>query len=392
MNEIRCPRCGEVFQIDEANYASIVKQVRDHQFYDELRQRENELQEKLQAAVELTKAQSASANQEKVTELEQEIIALKARLDNKDTESRLLLSETVAKKEQEILELKARSEALKNSYETKLSSKDQEIAYYKDLKAKMSTKMVGETLEQHCQIQFDQLRATSFRNAYFEKDNDVVGGTKGDFIYREYAEENGKKIEIVSIMFEMKNEMDETATKKKNEDFLQKLDKDRQAKGCEYAVLVSLLEADNELYNTGIVDMSHKFDKMYVIRPQFFIPMITLLRNAAMKSVEYKTELERVKEQNLDITNFENALEDFKDKFGNNYRLASEHFTKAVTEIDTSIKHLEKIKAELLASERQLRIANDKAGELTIKKLTRDNPTMRAKFAELNAPDYEDKT
>ncbi|MBR4421085.1 MAG: DUF2130 domain-containing protein, partial [Erysipelotrichaceae bacterium] len=287
MNEIRCPRCGEVFQIDEANYASIVKQVRDHQFYDELHQREKELQEKLQAAVELTKARTANENKEKVTELEQEIIALKARLDNKDTESRLLLSETVAKKEQEILELKARSEALKNSYETKLSSKDQEIAYYKDLKARRSTKMIGEDLEQHCLYEFNRVRPL-FKNAYFEKDNDISTGTKGDFIFRDYDEEN---TEIISIMFEMKNEADETATKHKNEDFLAKLDKDRNDKGCEYAVLVSLLEMDNELYNEGIVDMSHKYPKMYVVRPQNFIPIITLLRNAALNSLSYKKQL-----------------------------------------------------------------------------------------------------
>ena len=327
----------------------------------------------------------------------------KAEIDQNRVNAQLNTERAVAEKDRRITELagqltatennhKFMTESMKNQHAEDLKRKDEEIAYYKDLKSRMSTKMVGETLEQHCQIQFDQLRATAFRNAYFEKDNDVVDGTKGDFIYREYAVENGKKIEIVSIMFEMKNEMDETATKKKNEDFLQKLDKDRQAKGCEYAVLVSLLEADNELYNTGIVDMSHKFDKMYVIRPQFFIPMITLLRNAAMKSVEYKTELERVKEQNLDITNFENALEGFKDKIENNYRLANEQFGDAIKHIDATIKDLQKVKEDLLASERNLRLANDKASDLTIKKLTRDNPTMRSKFAELNAPEYEDKT
>ncbi len=487
MYEIKCPKCNEVFKVDESGYNEIVTQIRNKEFEKELAAREqsfktekalalqtaNAENEKiiqklrndvetltktaeidknmalataekasseriamLKAELEALKAKSESDSALKVAEainesdkkltqaqndieaLKKEIEALNARnkadikaledahkaeISQNNISSQLSTERALAEKDRRILELDGQIkasesnhnfilESLKTQHTEAIKRKDDEIAYYKDLKSRMSTKMVGETLEQHCQIQFDQLRATAFRNAYFEKDNDVVGGTKGDFIYREYAEENGKKIEIISIMFEMKNEMDETATKKKNEDFLQKLDKDRQAKGCEYAVLVSLLEADNELYNNGIVDMSHKFDKMYVIRPQFFIPMITLLRNAAMKSVEYKTELERVKEQNLDITNFENALEDFKDKFGNNYRLASEHFTKAVTEIDTSIKHLEKIKAELLASERQLRIANDKAGELTIKKLTRDNPTMRAMFAELNAPDYEDKT
>ena len=378
MNEIRCPRCGEVFQIDEANYASIVKQVRDHQFYDELHQREKELQEKLQAAVELTKVRTANENKEKVTELEQEIIALKARLDNKDTESRLLLSETVAKKEQEILELKARSEALKNSYETKLSSKDQEIAYYKDLKARRSTKMIGEDLEQHCLYEFNRVRPL-FKNAYFEKDNDISTGTKGDFIFRDYDEEN---TEIISIMFEMKNEADETATKHKNEDFLAKLDKDRNDKGCEYAVLVSLLEMDNELYNEGIVDMSHKYPKMYVVRPQNFIPIITLLRNAALNSLSYKKQLIVAQNQDLDYKNFERNMNDFKDAFSRNYELASRKFQDAIDDIDKTIKALEKTKADLLSSDRNLRLANDKAQDLTVRKLTKNAPSVAAKILE----------
>ena len=473
MYEIKCPKCNEVFKIDESGYNEIVAQIRNEEFEKELASREkafetekalalqtanaeneklinalrNELEllkkdyenekekaianaekessEKLAALkteLEMLKAKSESESALKVAEaigarekmllqaqseiemLKQEVksmeSSIQARLTEAEMNAKLKTAEAVAEKERRIVELNGQikaaesnhnfiMESLKNQHVEALKRKDDEVAYYKDLKSRMSTKMVGETLEQHCQIQFDQLRATAFKNAYFEKDNDASGGTKGDFIYREYSD-NGT--EFISVMFEMKNELDETSTKKKNEDFLQKLDKDRQAKGCEYAVLVSLLEADNELYNGGIVDMSHKYDKMYVIRPQFFIPMITLLRNAAMKSLEYKTELARVKEQNIDITNFENALDDFKERFGNNYRLASEHFSRAVAEIDTSIKHLEKIKTELLASERQLRLANDKADELSIKRLTRDNPTMRAMFAELNAPEYEDKT
>ena len=356
-----------------------------------------------QGEIEKLKNEIESIKLQKVAEIKALESSAQSRINETEMQFKINIERAIAEKERRIVELDGQIKAaetnhnfmletLKNRHVEDLKRKDEEIAYYKDLKSRMSTKMVGETLEQHCQIQFDQLRATAFRNAYFEKDNDVVDGTKGDFIYREYAVENGKKIEIVSIMFEMKNEMDETATKKKNEDFLQKLDKDRRAKGCEYAVLVSLLEADNELYNTGIVDMSHKHDKMYVIRPQFFIPLITLLRNAAMKSVEYKTELERVKEQNLDITNFENSLEKFKEEFGKNYNSAHTHFQNAIDEIDKTITHLEKVKKELTTSENQLRLANNKASDLTIKKLTRDNPTMRTMFAELNAPDYEDKT
>ena len=414
MNEIRCPQCGAVFKIDEANYASIVKQVRDHQFYDELHQRENELQEKLQTTIELTKAQSATANKEKVTELEQQIVALKAQLENKDTqarlstkealdkvqteltekdlrikelqsalsgkdtESKLLVSEAVAKKDQEIMELKARSESMKENYETKLSGKDQEIAYYKDLKARRSTKMIGEDLEQHCLYEFNRVRPL-FKNAYFEKDNDISMGTKGDFIFRETDDEG---TEIISIMFEMKNEADETATKHKNEDFLDKLYKDRNDKNCEYAILVSLLEMDNDLYNEGIVDMSHKYPKMYVVRPQNFIPIITLLRNAAMNSLSYKKQLIVAQNQDMDYKNFERNMNDFKDAFSRNYELASRKFQDAIDDIDKTIKALEKTKADLLSSDRNLRLANDKAQDLTVRKLTKDAPSVAAKILE----------
>lgn len=487
MYEIKCPKCNEVFKVDESGYNEIVSQIRNKEFEKELAQREEayktrealalknaaaesekriqELEIKLRnqsttAATErdLALANAERVSKERITALESELAALKSRSESesalkvaeaigekdkiiaqtqneiekmrieltalrerKDAEIKALeashkaeidqnrvnaqlnTERAVAEKDRRITELagqltatennhKFMTESMKNQHAEDLKRKDEEIAYYKDLKSRMSTKMVGETLEQHCEIQFNQLRATAFQNAYFEKDNDISGGTKGDFIYREHIEENGKKIDFISIMFEMKNEMDETATKKKNEDFFAKLDKDRKAKGCEYAVLVSLLEPDSELYNGGIVDVSHKFEKMYVIRPQFFIPMITLLRNAAMNTVELRKKYENAMEQNLDITNFENALNEFKGKFGENYRLASKHFEKAIDEIDKSIDHLTKTKDALLASERQLRLANDKADDLSIRKLTRGNPTMSTMFAELNAPDYEDKT
>lgn len=275
-----------------------------------------------------------------------------------------------------------KEQTLKESYEEKLKGKDEQIAYYKDFKAKQSTKMVGETLEQHCEIEFNKLRATGFQNAYFEKDNDAKSGSKGDFIFKEFSDDG---TEFISIMFEMKNEMDETATKHKNEDFFKELDKDRNEKKCEYAVLVSLLEADNELYNTGIVDVSYRYPKMYVIRPQFFIPMITLLRNASLNALQYKQELAVIRNQNIDISHFEEDMNEFKDKFSRNYRLASEKFKKAIDEIDKTIDHLQKTKDALLSSENNLRLANNKAEELSIKKLTRNNPTMAAKFAELDA-------
>ena len=535
MNEIRCPKCNEVFQVDESGYAAIIKQVKDKEFTKELEARNRTLEAEhrlalskmegdskeriaeLEKELEKIKAKAAAESdlrvsevknegekelerakneidnlnselsrlrekhqlelenkqrtleiehrlalskmegdsKERIAELEKELEKVKAKaaaesdlrvsevknegekeldrakndvdrlkaeikmleqkhelemnalrstLDSRYNEekvnSELARTKEIQEKEIEILKLNDKikaseseyqlmTEVMKKQHTEELRSKDEAIAFYKDLKARQSTKMVGETLEQHCEIQFNQLRATAFKNAYFEKDNDARSGSKGDYVYREYDEEG---TEFISVMFEMKNEMDETATKKKNEDFLRELDKDRREKHCEYAVLVSLLESDSELYNGGIVDMSHRYEKTYVIRPQFFIPMITLLRNAALNSLKYRTELTRIKNENIDITNFENALEEFKEKFGNNYRLAGEHFAKAIKEIDSTIDHLGKVKEALLASERQLRLANDKAEDLTIKKLTRDNPTMRSKFAELNAPDYENKT
>ncbi|MBQ6559768.1 MAG: DUF2130 domain-containing protein [Erysipelotrichaceae bacterium] len=416
MNEIKCPKCGAVFQIDEANYASIVKQVRDHEFYDELHQRENEMKDQLNSAVELTRAKTINDNKEKVAELEQTIISLQAKIDSqetearlstkealdkvqnelakkdlqirelqsqlsgKDTESRLLVSEAVSKKDQEIMELKTRSEAMKDSYETKLQGKDQEIAFYKDLKARHSTKMIGEDLEQHCFYEFNRVRPL-FRNAYFEKDNDASQGSKGDFIFRDYDDDG---TEFISIMFEMKNERDETATKHKNEDFLDKLDKDRKTKNCEYAVLVSLLEMDNDLYNEGIVDMSHRYPKMYVVRPQNFIPIITLLRNAAMNSLSYKKQLIVAQNQDMDFKNFEQNMNDFKDAFSRNYELASRKFQDAIDDIDKTIKALEKTKADLLSSDRNLRLANDKAQDLTVRKLTKNAPSIAAKISQEN--------
>ncbi|MBE7057063.1 MAG: DUF2130 domain-containing protein [Ruminococcaceae bacterium] len=391
MQEIKCPKCGEVFQVDQAGYAAIVKQVRDTEFNKELSEREGLLKERQQTAVKLAQAETAEKLNEKLSEKEKEIAELKAKLLASETEKKLAVTEAVAYKDQEIItlnskihtseqEAKLKEQNLKESYELKLKSKDEEVAFYKDLKAKQSTKMVGETLEQHCEIEFNRLRATGFKNAYFEKDNDARSGSKGDYIFRDFDD---NRMEFISIMFEMKNEMDETATKHKNEDFLKELDKDRREKNCEYAVLVSLLEADSELYNSGIVDMSHRYEKMYVIRPQFFIPMITLLRNAALNSLEYKQELVTVQNQNIDISNFENEINDFKTKFAYNYRLASDKFKKAIDEIDKTIDHLQKTKEALLSSENNLRLANNKAEDLTIKKLTRNNPTMAAKFAEL---------
>jgi hypothetical protein len=402
MNEIKCPHCKKDFKIDDAGFADILKQVRDGQFEKELHDR-LELAEKdkasaVQLAEEKTKSELRTEFvklQKEMAEIksakENEIIKLQARVDASEIEKKLALSEAVntLEKERDALSNKLESKdneakilesSLKDKYESELKSKEEMIAYYKDMKAKLSTKMVGETLEQHCEIEFNKLRATAFQNAYFEKDNDASTGTKGDYIYKE---SDASGTEIISIMFEMKNEDDQTATKKKNEDFLAKLDDDRTKKNCEYAVLVSLLESDNELYNSGIVDMSHKHPKLYVIRPQFFIPMITLLRNAAMNSMKYKSELAVVKAQNIDVTNFEDQLNDFRDSFGRNYRLASEKFKTAIDSIDKSIVQLQKTKENLLRSEDNLRIANNKADELSVKKLTRDNPTMENKFKEI---------
>ncbi|MDB5182800.1 MAG: hypothetical protein JWO47_584 [Candidatus Saccharibacteria bacterium] len=392
MNEIICPHCKKAFKVDEAGFADILKQVRDHKFEEELLERVQMLERDKENAVKLAEATTKNELQAEAAKKDAEVAELKAKLQATETEKKLAVTEAVniVEKQRDELVGKLQSKdtekqlleaSLKDKYESELKSKDEMIAYYKDMKAKLSTKMVGETLEQHCEIEFNKLRATAFQNAYFEKDNDASSGSKGDYIYKE-TDENGT--EIISIMFEMKNEGDETATKKKNEDFLRELDKDRSEKNCEFAVLVSLLEADNELYNSGIVDVSHKHSKMYVIRPQFFIPIITLLRNAAMTSMQYKSELALVKSQNIDVTNFEDQLNDFRDSFGKSYRLASERFQDAVASIDKSIAQLQKTKENLLKSEDHYRIANNKADELSVKKLIRGNPTMSARFANLD--------
>ncbi|CVH79809.1 DUF2130 domain-containing protein [Rubneribacter badeniensis] len=497
MNEIKCPQCGTVFQVDETGYAKIVSQIRDSEFARELEQRERSLVEQREQAVRLAVAQERSRAQEsaassaaRIAELEallesakregvagiealkrdQEareraaraeharvladaaaerdarIAELEARLKasehERENEARLAqaergraLAEAAASKDARIAELEQQAAAQTSAFEaekqlavaeartalererdalaaqvdlvraegeraagalreemaTKLrakdeliSYKDEEIARYKDMKARLSTKMVGESLEQHCEAAFNKLRATAFPRAYFEKDNDVVDGTKGDYVFRE-CDEDGT--EVVSIMFEMKNENDETATKHRNEDFLKKLDADRRKKGCEYAVLVTLLEPESELYNEGIVDMGYRYEKMYVVRPQFFIPIISILRNAALSAMTYKAELARARSQNVDVTRFEEQMEDFKAKFGRNYELASRKFQQAIDEIDKTIDHLQKTKDALLGSERNLRLANDKAQDLTIKRLTRNNPTMKAAFAALQEGD-----
>ena len=507
MNEIKCPKCGEVFQVDEAGYAAILKQVRNREFEKErdiqvklelmkaseshsklLREKEDEIK-KLLATLEMSRKDASNdlnnalndaniKHQKELFEMEQRVKALEARLgdaqkenesalkltvaeanekhqrelfereqrikalenklevmesaksadidlavikaeseyksilakkdeiieklnhriDIKDSEEKIKINEAIqsresviSEKEKQIIELNGRLEANAKTYELKektilenhhraIEEKDSQIEYYKDLKTKLSTKLLGETLEQHCLIEFNKLRAMGFQNAYFEKDNDIKTGSKGDFIFRDHGEDG---TEFISIMFEMKNEADTTATKKKNEDFFKELDKDRNEKGCEYAVLVSMLESDNELYNAGIVDVSYKYPKMYVVRPQFFIPIITLLRNAAANSLQYRRELDVIRNQNIDISNFEADMNDFKDKFARNYRIASEKFKTAIEEIDKTITHLQKTKEALLSSENNLRLANNKADELSIKKLTAHNPTMARKFAEL---------
>jgi len=376
MNQIKCPNCGEVFTIDESNYESIVKQVRDHQFNEELKIRQKDFDERLKKELELLKTKNEKDNQKLLNEKDKLIESLKSELNNKDTEIKLKVNEALNEKEKQISQLIADKQAQKDAYETKLSTKDEQIAYYKDFKARQSTKMIGENLEQHCLYEFNRVRPL-FKNAYFEKDNDASKGSKGDFIFRDYDEDN---TEIVSIMFEMKNEADETATKHKNEDFLSKLDKDRKEKGCEYAVLVSLLEMDNDLYNEGIVDMSHKYEKMYVVRPQNFIPIITILRNANLNSLNYKKELIVAQNQDIDFKNFENNMNVFKEAFGKNYELASRKFLDAIDDIDRTIKALEKTKADLQSSERNLRLANDKAQDLSIKKLTKNAPSIAKKL------------
>jgi hypothetical protein len=463
MQEIKCPKCGEIFQVDETGYDQIARQVRDKEFTKELERREKELETKKEKDLELIRLKEEKEYTEGITKKEAEISAkdqliaeLQAKLDASETAKKLAISEALEKKNQEIskgekehsenllkkeaeisaldqkiTELQAKLDAgettmklavaeavekknaelsqktseiadlkgelknketesrlseksLKEQYEEKLKLKDEQIEYYKDFKARQSTKMIGESLEQHCLTQFNSIRMTAFPNAYFEKDNDSRTGSKGDFIYRECGEDG---TEFISIMFEMKNEADMTATKHKNEDFFKELDKDRNEKGCEYAILVSLLEIDNELYNNGIVDVSYKYPKMYVIRPQFFIPMITLLRNAAQNSLHYRQELQIVRNQQVDILHFEENMNAFKEGFARNYRLASEKFATAIEEIDKTIDHLQKTKAALLSSENNLRLANNKADELSIKKLTKNAPTVKAMFEELNKGD-----
>ena len=406
MQEIKCPHCGKVFQVDESGYAGIVQQVRDNEFHKELERREAELREKTDASVKIARMEQEKISAEviqrkdnRIAEMDKEIEALKAKLRGAETETRLAVTEAISEKEKELaekalsitelegkLESKAaeselREKSLKDQYESALKMKDEQIEYYKDFKARQSTKMVGESLEQHCQNQFNQIRMTAFPKAYFEKDNDARTGSKGDFIFRESSDDG---TEFISIMFEMKNEMDETATKHKNEDFFKELDKDRREKNCEYAVLVTLLEADNDLYNNGIVDVSYKYEKMYVIRPQFFIPMITLLRNAALNSLKYQRELQVVKNQQLDILHFEENMNTFKTAFAKNYDLASRKFEDAINEIDKSIRQLEKVKEALTSSERNLRLANDKAQDLSIKKLTKNAPSVKEMFDELD--------
>ena len=460
MNDIRCPNCGTAFKIDETGYADILKQIRDHEFDQQITKRLELAEREKRDAVELAKTQAQSQLQaaaaekdaliqelkaqvqaadvakqlalkealgaveqerdalknqlanaqrdrdaaEKLAEVqrakelqdanrqkEEEIQALKAQLQSKQVEQQLAVTQAVTQIEKERDQLNSQlsqaqmekeisQNALKEKYEQQIKDRDEAIERLKDMKARLSTKMLGETLEQHCEVAFNQLRATAFPKAYFEKDNDARTGSKGDFIFKDFDEQG---TEIVSIMFEMKNEADTTATKKRNEDFLKELDKDRNEKGCEYAVLVSLLESDSDLYNTGIVDMGYRYPKMYVIRPQFFIPMITLLRNAATNALKYKQELALIREQNIDITNFESDLEKFKDAFSKNYETASRKFQTAIDEIDKSISHLQKTKDALISSDRQLRLANDKAQDVTIKKLTRNNETMTQKFKEL---------
>jgi hypothetical protein len=395
MNEIVCPNCSKAFKIDESGYADILKQVRNKEFQQQLDDRLKLAERDKQNAIELATTKVKSDLEKAASAKDAEIQELKAKLNAGEDKKRFAINEAVNAVEKERdklkndleraqLEKSLSEKSLKEKYETQIKDRDGEIERLRDMKARLSTKMVGETLEQHCETEFNRIRATAFPRAYFEKDNDARTGSKGDYIYRDSDEEG---TEIVSIMFEMKNESDETATKKKNEDFLKELDKDRAEKRCEYAVLVSLLEPDSELYNSGIVDVSHRYPKMYVVRPQFFIPIITLLRNAAQNSLKYKSELALVKAQNVDITNFENKLEEFKTGFARNYKLASEKFQTAVEEIDKTIVHLQKTKDALLGSENNLRLANDKADDLTVKKLTRGNPTMAAKFADLRNGD-----
>lgn len=427
MHEIKCPQCGTVFTIDEVNYADILNQVRTSEFNQEVHEKLEQIKAQYNSEIALVEEKSQNQLQKELAKMEQVIFELRAKNDASNQSEKLAIAaieksmrediierdkqiallnsklqaleenknfeinHAVSQKERELLESQHKIELLqketeiekssiKEKFELELRQKEETIAFYKDFKAKQSTKMIGESLEQHCEIEFNKLRMTAFRNASFSKDNDAKSGSKGDYIYRE-NDDHG--IEIISIMFEMKNEEDQTTTKKKNEHFFKELDKDRHEKKCEYAILVSMLEQDNELYNTGIVDVSYEYDKMYVIRPQFFIPLITLLRNAALNSLQYKQEVALMKEQNIDITNFEDELNAFKTGFAKNFELASRKFTTAIDEIDKTITHLQKTKEALLSSENNLRIANDKAEDLTVKKLVRKNPTMKSKFEEL---------
>ena len=411
MNEIKCPNCGTVFKIDEKQYDSIVKQVRDSEFKNEIASRQEQYENDKKQAIKLAENELEKQMTEQLKAKDLEIIKLREELNNKKQLEETVLENTKIKtaneykeeianlnlkikeleneKDKNISNLKNQIELdnkeyalkeknLKDVYENKLKDKDEMIAYYKDMKVRQSTKMIGESLEVHCNNEFNTLRPL-FPNAYFEKDNDAKSGSKGDFIFRDYDDE---KTEVVSIMFEMKNEADMTATKHKNEDFFKELDKDRREKNCEYAVLVSLLEIDNDYYNTGIVDVSHRYPKMYVIRPQFFIPLITLIRGAALNSLKYKKEMITLQNQNIDISHFEENMNAFKSGFARNYRLASERFSKAIDEIDKTIDHLQKTKEALLSSDKNLRLANNKAEELTIKKLTANSPTMAKLFEE----------
>ena len=393
MNEIICPHCEKAFKVDEAGYANILKQVHDQEFESQLNDRLNQAEKDKVGALKLAEMDSDRAIQALKTERDISIERLNSQIREKEASLQYTVDQAVREIERERdtlqndlknahLEKENSENLLRDKYKTQIRDRDDSIERLRDMKAKLSTKMVGETLEQHCEVEFNKIRATAFQTAKFDKDNDARLGSKGDYIFRDHHESG---TEIVSIMFEMKNEMDTTATKSKNEDFLKELDKDRNEKGCEYAVLVSLLEPDSELYNTGIVDMFHRYPKMYVIRPQFFIPMITLLRNAAMNAIEVKNQLALIKEQNIDVTNFETKLEDFKTGFSRNYDLAKKQFSSAIDQIDKSIKSLQKTKEDLLSSENNLRLANKKAEDLSIKRLTHNNPTMAAKFTDLES-------
>lgn len=398
MNKIVCPKCGEEFELTDADYLSIVDQVKTEEIAKAVNEKEKSLKivmqadlekqmankeleiEKLNSKIRENELNQRNAIDDAVKKQNEKISTLERELAVKNAEAQNEIDKAALIKENEINRLKAEMESEKNLMKDRERQMQEQIDFYKDLKTRMSTKMVGETLEQHCQVEFNKIRMAGFKNAYFEKDNDASSGSKGDYIFRDFSDDGQ---EFVSIMFEMKNECDTTATKHKNEDFLKELDKDRREKKCEYAVLVSLLETDSEFYNAGIVDMSYKYPKTYVIRPQFFIPLITLIRNEAMNSLEYKKQLALIQNQNIDITHFEENLVDFQNKFANNYRIASDKFKNAIDEIDKTIDHLQKVKDGLLGSERQLRIANDKAQDLSIKKLTKDNPTMKKKFEDL---------